>query len=143
MEAIIDPEKNLKIDNKLLFILIPSFGDNPLLAVQSCELAKDIWDIPQERYEGKTVINKFSLLSNILKMRYWSEQSMAEHVSVLESHLTQLASMETEFDDFTKFAIIISNLEDQSEFEALITLVVMMKGGVQTWSQVISLFIGD
>lgn len=51
---------------------------------------------------------------------------MTEHVAVPESQFAILASMETEFDDATKLAVMITTLKDHNEFEPFITQVGVM-----------------
>lgn len=80
-----------------------------------------MWNRLQERYEGKTVINKFSFVSNVLNMRYRRDQNMADYTAVLESHFARLAFMITKFDDCTKLGILIAALKSCSEFKLMIT----------------------
>lgn len=49
------------------------------------------------------------------------------HIAILESQYAQLASINTEFDDSTKIAIMIGTLENIDELESLATFVFVMK----------------
>lgn len=72
-------------------------------------------------------MNKRSLISNLLKMRYKREQNMDDHVAVPESQFTQLPFMKTEFDDSTRLSRMMSTLNKSNKFEPLITSVGVMK----------------
>lgn len=112
-------------------------------AVQHCRKAKDMWDKLQERYEGKSVLSKLSLIKNLLNMKYGREQNMKDHVAILESQFARLAAMNTEYDDATKLAIMISSLRDNTEFEPFVTSIGLLKEDNQEWTQISTLFIEE
>lgn len=66
-------------------------------------------------YKAKTIINKLSLVNNLLTDRYKLQQSVGDDYAVLKLPFMRLPSMETDFDDSTKLAILISTLEDHNE----------------------------
>lgn len=121
-EAITEPQVDSKTKKRPLAVLLPSVRYNSLWAVQKCELAKDMSDTLQEKYDGKTVMNKSDLISNLLHKRYKREENMKYHVAVLDFPFRQLASM-TAFNNSTKSAIKILNSKECSLFEPFKTSV--------------------
>lgn len=84
-------------------------------------------------------MNNLASIDNILNMEYKREQNMAGHAVAVESQFTQLASVKTEFDYFTRRVIVNSTLKERNGFKALIEPVSWMKEENLSWS-VISLF---
>lgn len=62
ISTVTDKSVESNINEKTLFVIVPTLGKNPLRAVQECELAKGACDKLPERYAKKTVINKITLL---------------------------------------------------------------------------------
>lgn len=102
-----------------------------------------MWDILQECSEGKTVINKLTLINNVVEMRYRRDQNTGDHTAVIESQFVQMASTSTEFDDSTKLAMFTAIVKNCSEFEPFIMLVGIMKEKSHSWWPMCSLFIEE
>lgn len=56
ISAITERSTERRINENKLSLKVPALGDNPLRAVQECELAKYLWEKLQEWYSGKIVI---------------------------------------------------------------------------------------
>lgn len=107
------------------WILLQAHNLHP--AVPQCELAKDMWNRLQKRYEEKMVMNKLTLVNNLLNMKYKHEQILSDHIVMLESQFTRLGFRITEIDDSTQLAIKIPTLKECNTFEPLMTLVTVME----------------
>lgn len=66
-----------KVSKKALFKIIFALGDNPLRSIQEYETANEAWNKLQQRYAGKTVINKLRLLNNMLNKTFKQEKIWA------------------------------------------------------------------
>lgn len=60
---------------------------------------------------------------------------MGEQVAVLESQITQLATMRSELDDSMKVDVLIATLKDNSRCEPLIASTNFMNEEEATWRQ--------
>lgn len=62
---------------------------------------------------------------------------------MLKSQFARLAFKKTVFDDYANLAMIISALNEHSEFDPLLTRVGVMKDESQTWRQMSLLLIEE
>lgn len=90
---IMDQSLESKINGKALSAIDSELIENPLQAIQECELTEDVSENSQESFAWKTVINKIILFRNLLYMKYRSLENMGDHVTVLEFPFTRLATL--------------------------------------------------
>lgn len=120
ISAFTDKSVESKITRKLRSIIASISGGLLLRAVEECNLTKDVCVKRQERYVGKTVINKITLLRNVLSMRSRNPENLASPVAVLEPRSVLLATMRLKLDDSMKVVVLIATLEDINEYESVI-----------------------
>lgn len=77
----------------MLSIIVPVPEENPLRVVQETEKSKNVWDKLDERYNGETVIEKLTVLQNLLNRKHIKNRSMGYHIAMLESYYELLSAM--------------------------------------------------
>lgn len=70
---------------KALLVITLALGDNPLRSIEECQTAKEAWKNLQQRYAGKTMINKLGLLNNFLNKNFTQGTNMGDLTAKLES----------------------------------------------------------
>lgn len=108
------------INERALSRIVPVLEDNTLRVMQEWEEAEDACDKPHERYAGKFVNNKLTVLKNIFIMKYIKNPIMGHQIASLKSQYARLGSMQTSFDDCTKVAVLIIMLEEVREYDFII-----------------------
>lgn len=91
ISAIADKSEESEMNENALSVIVYALGDNPLRALKGCELTKELLENTQERYAGKTVINKTTLLQNFFNMTHESLENMGDYVAILKSQFARLS----------------------------------------------------
>lgn len=84
--------------------------DSSLIAVQSCTTAKEVWKKLQMRYAVKRLLNKFSVLNDLLNVKMKREELMGHKSKKLESIFAHLFAMNVPVLESMQVAILVSSL---------------------------------
>lgn len=70
IEAIDEKIIENSVPMKALSIVISGLRDNPLRTIYDCETAPSAWTKRHDRYPGKSIVDKLSVLDNLLNCQY-------------------------------------------------------------------------
>lgn len=108
--ALQDELVDINIDEQGLSITRSGLGDNPIPAVQSCTTIKSALDKLYLRHDGKSMVNKLSILHTLLNTKPKQIKEMEHHVALLESKFSGLIAMEIIVEESMRVAILLVSL---------------------------------
>lgn len=141
--ALIDEAVETKVNEKAMTIIITALGDNPLRAVQECLTAKAVWNKLQGRYAGQSMVNKLSVLNTLLNMILKKSSNMRDHIAILESQFSRLATMGSNLEESLKVAILLSSLSELMEYNAVTVSINALAESTTTWNYVYLIFMEE
>lgn len=99
-----------KDDGMAMFILTSSMDLNQISLIENCETAKGVMSKLEAIYEHKSEFNKIMIQEQFYQYSYSSSDTMAQHVSKVESLARQLRESGEEISDNAVMTKILSTL---------------------------------
>lgn len=99
-----------RLDERALLLIISEPVDHPLRVIPSFITTKSVCEKLNLLFARKCMVNKFSMLKNLLNKRLKQVKEMGSHMAILDSQFTRLEAMGTTVEDLMIIMISLVSL---------------------------------
>lgn len=94
-------------------VIVTSFGDKPLRAVQSAGSPKEMWTKLKVRYAADTMGNKVGILLSLLNCHFKKDKDMGDYLTEFETKFNKLSRMQLPVAEKMQVAFLLVSLSNE------------------------------
>lgn len=114
-------------------IIIQALGDNPSTAIEDSETSKNAWQKHQDRYDGKTIMNKLGVLNILLKSTQRRGEDIGNYVENLESYVLRQSKTGSDTEEQMRNANLLFSTSVIMGYASTSTSINILQEGEMTW----------
>ena len=109
-------DEDLKLlDRKAISLIRPTLAKNVAFNISNCTTTIEVLETLTNMYQKPTATNKVFLMRNLFNLKMSEGANVVDHVNQINVLLTQLSSVEINFDDELRALILLSSLPESWE----------------------------